>query len=226
MAQIVKPIYTQDDIWGAEGDRAQPPIDKIKNGWGHEMMPAEYENWIQNRQDQAIAYLYQFGVPEWDSLTEYIANKSFVQFDGNLYLARITNIGTPPSTSGAGLTNWLQISENAQGTAKWTVANMAALNTLSVTTRDVHKIAYVKDIDSYYSLITHSPKRWKLIVPQIVYAGDVGSEIQSLSAQISDLQTRIDTLRSTISERLATMKTVSTQMPSGIPLDGQEWIVI
>lgn len=99
MAQIVKPIYTQEDIWGVEGDKVQPPIDKIKNGWGHEMMPAEYENWIQNRQDQALAYLYQFGIPEWDALTEYIANKSFVQHNGKIYLALVTNYNVTPTDS-------------------------------------------------------------------------------------------------------------------------------
>lgn len=97
MSQIVKPIYTHEDIWGAEGDKVQPPLEKIKSGWVQEMMPAEYENWIQNRQDQGIAYLYQFGIPEWDSLTEYIANKSFVQYNGKIYQALVTNTNVTPN---------------------------------------------------------------------------------------------------------------------------------
>lgn len=97
MAQIVKPIYTQEDIWGGEGAKTLPPSAKIKKGWGQEMMPAEYENWIQNRQDQAIAYLYQFGIPEWDTLTEYIANKSLVQQDGRIYRAIQTSTNVPPT---------------------------------------------------------------------------------------------------------------------------------
>lgn len=101
MATIVKPIYTQQNIWGSEGAKTLPPEAKIKVGWGQEMMPAEYENWVQNRQDHALAYLYQFGLAEWDSLTEYAAGKSLVQYDGQIYRALTDNKGVTPNTTTA-----------------------------------------------------------------------------------------------------------------------------
>jgi len=99
MTLLNKPIYTQDDIWGMEGARTLPPTEKIKKGWGQEMMPAEYENWIQNRQDHALAYLYQRGIPEWDSLTPYYQNKSIVQIEGNIWLCTQDHTNKPPILS-------------------------------------------------------------------------------------------------------------------------------
>lgn len=99
MVTIVKPIYTQELIWGVEGAKTLPPTAKVKGGWVQEMMPAEYENWIQNRQDQALAYLYQFGLAEWDSLTEYIAGKSLVQSDGKIYRALQTHTNITPTNT-------------------------------------------------------------------------------------------------------------------------------
>lgn len=96
MAEIIKPIYTQDTIWSKEGSKALPPESKIKGGWHQEMMPAEYENWIQNRQDQALAYFYQFGLAEWDSLTEYIGGRSLVQSDGRIYRAIQNSLNLAP----------------------------------------------------------------------------------------------------------------------------------
>lgn len=99
MALLNKPIYTQDDIWGMEGSKTLPPTDKIKKGWGQEMMPAEYENWIQNRQDHALAYLYQRGIPEWDSLTPYYKDKSIVQIEGNIWLCTQDHTNKAPILS-------------------------------------------------------------------------------------------------------------------------------
>ncbi|HLS54194.1 MAG TPA: hypothetical protein VK031_09485, partial [Tissierellaceae bacterium] len=56
-------------------------------------------NWVQNRQDRAISYIFQKGIPEWDESTEYIAGKSFIQHEGSLYRASTTNTGKRPDES-------------------------------------------------------------------------------------------------------------------------------
>jgi hypothetical protein len=61
-------------------------------------------NWLQNRQDTSIAYTFQMGVPEWDSLVEYQyhANyKSYVQRNGLVYKALQVGTNKDPATEAA-----------------------------------------------------------------------------------------------------------------------------
>ncbi len=91
---ITKPDFTT--IWASGGSKVSPDTSKISSGWGQEMLPFQYENWIQNRQDQGIAYLLQAGVSEWDSQSQYIFKKSVVQKDGALYTAIQDSQGKDP----------------------------------------------------------------------------------------------------------------------------------
>lgn len=95
---ITKPDFTT--IWASGGSKVSPDTSKISSGWGQEMLPFQYENWIQNRQDQGIAYLLQSGVVEWDSSTQYFSGKSFVQRGGNLYRCVQDSIGNDPTVLG------------------------------------------------------------------------------------------------------------------------------
>lgn len=99
MAEIVKPIITEDTIWSTQGEKIPPTAEKIRTGWGREMMPAEWQNWSVNRQDQGLAYLFQVGIPEWDAITNYIGNKSVVMYNGSLYLAVIDSSNVEPTTN-------------------------------------------------------------------------------------------------------------------------------
>lgn len=98
MPQISKP-NTLNKIWAAGGDRATPLDSKISSGWQIEIPPRQWFNWLDNRQDQAIAHFNQHGIPVWDDQTEYQAGKSYVQDPGNglVYRCTVTNTGNQPA---------------------------------------------------------------------------------------------------------------------------------
>lgn len=96
MAEITKPNFN-NALWASGGSIVSPSDVKIATGWTAEVPPFQWENWSQNRQDQGIAYILQHGIPVWDSLTEYQAEKSIIQgSDGLIYKAKTTNTGVNP----------------------------------------------------------------------------------------------------------------------------------
>lgn len=94
MVDITKLDMTK--IWAASGDKVQPIDSQIASGWLVQQIPRQTWNWFENRQDQNIAYILQKGFPEWDSTTEYIINKSYVQRSGVVYKAIATTTGVDP----------------------------------------------------------------------------------------------------------------------------------
>ena len=46
-----------------------------------------------------LAYIFQAGISEWDSQTEYVANKSFVSYGGDIYVATQNNTNQQPSAN-------------------------------------------------------------------------------------------------------------------------------
>lgn len=115
MADILK--YDMTNIWASAGDVVAPDAAKINAGWGVEVVPRQWWNWFENRQDQNIAYLLQKGIPEWDATTQYIANKSYVTRSGIVYRATVTSTNSDPIS----LTSWVRafadysVSSNALG---------------------------------------------------------------------------------------------------------------
>jgi len=71
MSKIVKPDLTYQWASAAGGGSVAPNSTKIQTGHIGEKPNYEYMNWLQNRQDTSIAYTFQMGVSEWDSLVEY-----------------------------------------------------------------------------------------------------------------------------------------------------------
>jgi hypothetical protein len=96
--------YDMTDVWASSGDKIAPDSAKIAAGWGVEVVPRQWWNWFENRQDNNIAYLMQKGIPEWDQFTEYQINKSFVQRNGIVYKATATSINSDP----VALTSWVR----------------------------------------------------------------------------------------------------------------------
>lgn len=97
MANIVKPIGLSN-IWASGGTKIDPGASKVNIGWVVQLPPYEYQNWVDNRQDQAIAHISQHGVPEWDSVTEYQGLLSYTQgSDGLIYKCTQTNTNKDPS---------------------------------------------------------------------------------------------------------------------------------
>lgn len=99
MAEIQKPDFTYK--WASGGALIAPTEVKIQTGWTAEVPPYQWENWSQNRQDNAIAHLFQMGIAKWDNLTEYQYSASGVKSlamgsDGRVYRAKQLNTGNDP----------------------------------------------------------------------------------------------------------------------------------
>ncbi len=104
MSKIVKPDLTYQWASAAGGGSVAPNSTKIQTGHIVEKPNYEYMNWLQNRQDTSIAYTFQMGVPEWDSLVEYQyhANyKSYVQRNGLIYKALQVGTNKDPASEAA-----------------------------------------------------------------------------------------------------------------------------
>lgn len=115
MSEITKPSDL-NTIWASGGDKLDPGTTKYQTGWGAELPPRQWENFVQNKQDQAIAHINQHGIPVWDNATEYQANKSYVQgSDGRIYKALTTNTNTDPVTDLG--TNWEMLAITRMATA-------------------------------------------------------------------------------------------------------------
>lgn len=97
MALITKPSGLAK-VWATSGVKETPSDSKIAQGWVVELPPYQYDNWLSNRQDSFNAHVNQVGIPIWDSGTEYIGGKSYVQgSDGVVYKALLTNTNVVPS---------------------------------------------------------------------------------------------------------------------------------
>lgn len=116
MALVNKPDYSV--IWSEGGARTAPSNAKISTGWTSEIPPFQWENFIQNRQDQAIKYLFQRGISEWSASEDYIGGGLSLTMgsDGNVYKSVQTNGPTAtvvnPVTN-TSLSHWTPITKLA-----------------------------------------------------------------------------------------------------------------
>ncbi len=144
MVDITKLDMT--DIWASSGDKTAPDPSKIATGWIVEVVPRQWWNWFENRQDQNIAYMLQKGIPEWDSFTEYLINKSYVQRNNIVYKCIQTGTNQDPATaplywvkafpeSSASLESIRNLTPAADRVAYFTGANSASLMTVTALAR-------------------------------------------------------------------------------------------
>lgn len=144
MVMTVKPDMTK--IWAATGATAVPPDAKIASGWGYEMMPFEWENWIQNRNDSMLSHINQRGIPEWDAASEYFANKSYVTgSNGLVYFCLVNSTNINPVTDGG--SNWVRAFPSATGggaSGTWaiSVSGNAATATQFATARTINSVSF------------------------------------------------------------------------------------
>lgn len=97
MPNITKPVGL-NTIWAEGGTKIDPGTSKYNIGWVVQLPPYEYQNYIDNRQDRALAHFNQHGIPEWDGVTEYQGNLSYTQgSDGIIYKCIQTNTNKDPS---------------------------------------------------------------------------------------------------------------------------------
>lgn len=128
MAKRTKPNYQV--VWASLGDSTKPVDSYIEAGWLAVKPPRQFMNWIQNRQDNMLAYLNQAGISEWDSSTDYEGGFSYVQgSDNKVYKCKADN---GPSFVGA--TNKDPTNQPANA-AFWEVAfaDKSAYDTLATT---------------------------------------------------------------------------------------------
>lgn len=122
-------------MWASQGNRAEPASDKQLEGWSQEIPPHEMENWVQYKQDLAIKYLYQEGIPEWDSSFEYNAT-SYVKYNGVIYKlkegAEVPNTAKQPDVE----------------TTSWEIA----FEPYGASTPIVEEIRKIKELEGYLSL--------------------------------------------------------------------------
>ena len=122
-------------IWASQGNRAEPTSDKQLEGWTQEIPAHELENWIQYKQDLATKYLYQEGLPEWDSSFEYNTT-SYVKYEGIIYKlkegAEVPNTNKQPDIE----------------TGSWDVA-FEPYGTSSPLAEEIRKI---KELEGYLNL--------------------------------------------------------------------------
>jgi hypothetical protein len=96
MTEITKPTDL-NKIWAATGSVLVPDDTKISTGWVVEAPSHQTENYLNKKHDTALAYLNQHGLPQWDSGTEYIISKSWVQgSNGAVYFCKQTHINQNP----------------------------------------------------------------------------------------------------------------------------------
>lgn len=111
MPNIAKPSNL-NNIWAATGTKVDPGISKTSIGWVVQLPPYEYQNWVDNRQDTAIAHINQHGIPEWDANTEYQGNLSYSQgSNGLIYKCVKTNTGLDPTNANNSL-SWVRAFED------------------------------------------------------------------------------------------------------------------
>lgn len=97
MPQIIKPSNLSL-TWASAGDVLDPGNTKYATGWQVEIPPRQWFNYLDNRQDTAIAHINQHGVAVWDAGTEYQANKSYCQgkSNGTIYRCVQTHTNQDP----------------------------------------------------------------------------------------------------------------------------------
>ena len=195
MPQITKPD-TLNVVWADQGMKIKPEDSKILRGWVEEIPPLQFFNWLDSRQDQALAHINQHGIPVWDAVTEYQAGKSYVQgSDGTVYKCLSTNFGYDPISNPA---QWEEafVSINsesgrqeyigyvAQSTSFAAIANTRyyALTPLTVTLPSTASVASVVTI----------AKRPNITVTVKSETGEISTNVGSDSTVIFDINDEVN----------------------------------
>lgn len=88
-------------LWANSGSKTEPNDTKKNTGWIVEKPALEYMNWLQNRVDEFLGHMNDWGIPTWDSVTDYpdlAWTRSTV--DDLIYVSNTTpNLNKEPSVS-------------------------------------------------------------------------------------------------------------------------------
>lgn len=131
MAEISKPSNLSV-TWASGGDILDPGTSKYTTGWQVEIPPRQWFNFLDNRQDEAIAHINQHGVAVWDAGTEYQTDKSYTQSPttGIIYRCILTHTNQNPDTD---LSNTYWVIAFSEASDTYTKAEVDAKTTISST---------------------------------------------------------------------------------------------
>lgn len=155
-------------LWASQGNRAEPTSDKQLEGWVQEIPPHEMENWVQYKQDLAIKYLYQEGIPEWDNSFEYNTT-SYVKYNGVIY--KLTEDAEVPNTN----------KQPDIETTSWEIA-FEPYGTSSPLAEEIRKI---KELEGYLSLYVSKANPFMdgvAVAPEFQASSDGGHTFQGTGA--------------------------------------------
>lgn len=94
MTAITKPDF--ENIWATEGGIGAPSLEQILSGWKqNQFPPSEISNFLQNKVETAIKYIFQYGLSEWSKDIEYQTN-SLVLYAGKHWICKRVNTNKPP----------------------------------------------------------------------------------------------------------------------------------
>lgn len=97
MAEIINKPNDINEIFAEEGNKVPLEDGKELIGWEAEVPLAENFNYYENRRDKSIAHNNQFGVNNWDTVTEYVGLRSYcTDATGRLLCAKVDSIGQDP----------------------------------------------------------------------------------------------------------------------------------
>lgn len=142
MAAQTKPD-SLDEVWASAGTIVDPGVDKVELGWEAEIPPYQYFNYIMNKYSEMLQHVNQYGVPEWDSLTEYQPG-AWVLHSAIMYVldSESTSTGEEPGVSGDWVvllldsTSSTSITQAATPNSVKTVQDTVDVNTDSIATLD------------------------------------------------------------------------------------------
>lgn len=106
-------------VWAETGAKIAPPSGKVATGWVKEIPPHEWFNWEMNRVGSFASYINSMGVAEWDSTTQYYADRSITNIGGVLYKCVQNNTNKNPETETLfwvlfGFSSWKSVDNNYQ----------------------------------------------------------------------------------------------------------------
>lgn len=188
MANIAKPT-TLNIIWASTGTKVDPGVTKTNIGWVVQLPPYEYQNWVDNRQDVAIAHFNQHGIPEWDVNTEYQGNLSYTQgSNGLIYKCISTHTGLDPINPNNSL-SWVRAFEDYGSVQVVQSALTAHLNNYATLSGISNIVAARANLSVYGRAEADAAFAFKggtSTVPFQVSAATLGSHAVSL-AQLNSL---------------------------------------
>ena len=130
-----------------------------------------------------LAYIFQAGIPEWESQTEYFANKSFVSYGGDIYVATQNNTNEQPSANSS---YWQTLKSFYIGTYTNTKTyNKGDIVTYIDAKNKVHRL--ISLVDNNVAPTTQNIYKTRYIVEQYVSPNAQGYEIPNGTFALSAL---------------------------------------